>query len=128
MFRRIDERTLVAGQIAPDDVAAAAEAGVRMIVNNRPDDEQPGQPAGTAIEAAAQAAGLGYRAIPVRGAISAEQVRSMAEALEAADGPVLAFCAAGVRSTYLWALARLELGDDPQDIAGKAARAGIDLG
>ena len=58
MFRQIDERMLVSGQIQPSDVQAAADAGVTMIVNNRPDGEQPGQPAGTEIEAAARAAGL----------------------------------------------------------------------
>ena len=44
MFRTIDETLLVTGQISPDDIATAAAQGVRTIINNRPDGEQPGQP------------------------------------------------------------------------------------
>lgn len=128
MFRQIDESMLVSGQIQPEDVQAAVDAGVTMIVNNRPDGEQPGQPAGAEIEAAARAAGLAYRHIPVAGGLSPDLVQAMAEALDAAEGKVLGFCAAGTRSTYLWALARLKAGDDVEDIITKAGAAGYDLG
>jgi len=127
MFRRIDDRVLVAGQIQAADVTAAAAEGVTMIVNNRPDGEQPGQPAGAEIEAAAAALGLAYRSIPVRGGITPEQVASMRDALEAADGKVLAYCAAGTRSTWLWAFARAQAGDNADEIIRKAAVAGFDL-
>jgi len=127
MFRQIDESMLVSGQIQPEDVQAAVDAGVTMIVNNRPDGEQPGQPAGAEIEAAARAAGLDYRHIPVAGGLSPDLVQAMAEALDAADGKVLGFCAAGTRSTYLWALARLKAGADVEDIIAKAGGAGYDL-
>jgi uncharacterized protein (TIGR01244 family) len=33
----LEPGTLVSGQIAPGDVAAAAAAGIRTIINNRPD-------------------------------------------------------------------------------------------
>jgi uncharacterized protein (TIGR01244 family) len=128
MFRQIDERMLVSGQLQPMDVQAAADAGVTMIVNNRPDGEQPGQPAGAEIEAAARAAGIDYRHIPVAGGLSPDLVEAMGEALDAADGKVLGFCAAGTRSTYLWALARLKAGDDVEEIIAKAGSAGYDLG
>ena len=127
MFRRIDEHMLVAGQLLPEDVAEAAEQGVTMIVNNRPDGEQPGQPAGSEIEAAAQAAGIEYRHIPVQGGLSPDQVQAMAEAIEATKGTMLAFCASGTRSTYLWALARAQGGEDAEAIVAKAAGAGYDL-
>jgi uncharacterized protein (TIGR01244 family) len=127
MFRQIDERMLVSGQLQPADVQAAADAGVTLIVNNRPDGEQPGQPAGAEIEAAARAAGLDYRHIPVAGGLSPDLVEAMAEALGAAEGKVLGFCAAGTRSTYLWALARLKAGADVEEIIAKAAAAGYDL-
>ena len=51
----------------------------------------------------------------------------MADALQKADGPVLAFCRSGTRSTYLWALARHSLGDDGETLIAKAAGAGYDL-
>src|SRR4051812_29169110 len=108
-MKKLDENVRVAGQILPGDLAAVAAAGGRTVVNNRPDGEEPGQPLGREIEAAAAAAaGLGYRHIPVAGGFSPAQVEEMAEALEA--GPVLAFCKSGTRSTYLWALAQASRG------------------
>lgn len=127
MFRRIDDRMLVSGQLHPKDVAAAAAQGVTMIVNNRPDGEQPGQPPGSAIEAAAQEAGIGYRHIPVAGGLSPEQVEAMQQALDDAQGQVLAFCTSGTRSTYLWALTRAKAGEEPDTIVARAAAAGYDL-
>jgi uncharacterized protein (TIGR01244 family) len=112
----LDERTFVAGQIAPGDLPAIAAAGVTLIVNNRPDGEEQGQPASAEVEAAARAAGLDYRHIPIAGGFNGDDVLAMAEALDAAEGKVLAFCRSGTRSTFLWALARAERGADAQEL------------
>jgi uncharacterized protein (TIGR01244 family) len=129
MFRKIDDSISVAGQITPDDVTEAARQGFVMIVNNRPDDEQPGQPSGAEMKAAAEAAGLAYRAIPITHAgFSRPQVDAMQAALAEATGPVLAFCRSGTRSTFVWALARAAEGDDGDTLAAKAAGAGYDIG
>jgi uncharacterized protein (TIGR01244 family) len=129
MIRRIDDHVAVAPQISAGEVAAIARAGYAEIVNNRPDDEEPGQPSGAAIEAACREVGIAYRAIPVTHAgFSANQVEAMASALTAAAGPVLAFCRSGTRSAHLWALARARMGDMPDELTAKAARAGYDIG
>jgi uncharacterized protein (TIGR01244 family) len=128
MFRTLDETILVAGQVTPADVAEAAAQGVTFVINNRPDEEQPGQPSGAEIEAAAKAAGLGYAAIPITHAgFSMNQVEAMRAALEAAPGKILAFCRSGTRSTLVWALARATMGDTPDALAEKAEAAGYDL-
>jgi uncharacterized protein (TIGR01244 family) len=126
-MRQLDEKTLVAGQIFPEQVPALAAEGVAMIINNRPDGEEPGQPAGAEVEAAARAAGIAYRQIPVSGGLPAERVEAMAEALDQAEGKVLAFCRSGTRSTFLWALARARRGGDPEELSARAAAAGYDL-
>jgi uncharacterized protein (TIGR01244 family) len=128
MFRTIDDQFLAAPQIAVSDVAEAAAMGITIIINNRPDGEEPDAPQGPEIEAAATAAGLHYVAIPVTHAgFSGPQVAAMAVALENATGPVLAYCRSGTRSTLLWALARTQLGDEKSDLQAKAARGGYDL-
>jgi uncharacterized protein (TIGR01244 family) len=128
MFRRIDDSILVSPQIEPEDLAEAAAQGVRLVINNRPDDEEAGQPAGQVIANAAEQAGLSYCAIPVTHAgFSHGQVEAMVQALEQAEGPVLAYCRSGTRSTYLWALARAKLGDHPAVLTEKAEAAGYDL-
>lgn len=127
-FRQLTPDMAVSPQLTPSDVAAAAEQGFMLIVNNRPDGEEEGQPAGAEIAAAARAAGLGYVAIPVAGGgFGAPQVDALTEVLAAADGPVLGFCRTGTRSTLLWALARARAGDDPAVLAQQAAAAGYDL-
>ena len=123
----LDANTFVAGQIAPHNLPEIAGAGVATIVNNRPDHEEPGQPTTAEIRAAAEAAGLDYRDIPVAGAISDTQIEAMAQALEAVDGKLLAFCRSGTRSTYLWALARASRGADAETLVRQAAAAGYDL-
>ena len=53
MFRTLTDRILVSPQISVEQVAEAKAQGVTMIVNNRPDNEEPGQVNGAEIEAAA---------------------------------------------------------------------------
>ena len=129
MFRMLDDSISVAGQITADDVAQAAREGFTFIINNRPEGEQPGQPSGDAIAAAAKAAGMGYAAIPITHAgFRTDQVEAMDEALAAAvPGRVLAYCRSGTRSTFVWALARLAAGDEPGAVQAKAEAAGYDI-
>ena len=128
MFTKLTDNIFVAPQIDTDAVAAAKAEGVTLIINNRPEDESADQTPGAAIEAAATEAGIEYLAIPVTHAGFAEwQVTAMADALEKADGKVLAYCRSGTRSTLLWALARASRGDHPAVLAEQAADAGYDL-
>lgn len=127
-FRRLNENVLVSPQLALEDIAAAAAEGVAMIVNNRPDGEDPYAPQGDAIAAAAAAAGLNYTAIPIgHSGFSEPQVDAMIAALEQAEGPILAYCRSGTRSTLLWALAAAKQGEAPDAIARMAAQAGYDV-
>ncbi|MET0372588.1 MAG: TIGR01244 family sulfur transferase [Sphingobium sp.] len=129
MFRQLTDTLYVSPQISVADVAAAKALGVTMIVNNRPDDEEPGQVNGAQIEAAAEAAGIGYAAVPVsHGGFAPWQLDGMVKALgEAGEGKVLAYCRSGTRSTLLWSLTRARAGDKPDDLAEKARAAGYDL-
>ena len=127
-MRKLDAKTVVAGQIDPEEVAGLAAAGVTMIVNNRPDGEEPGQPSGVEIEAAARAAGVEYRHVPLGSAgLSQPLIDDMAQAIAATDGKLLAFCRSGTRSTYLWALAEAQRGRSGDELVAAAAAAGYDL-
>lgn len=128
MFRKLTDQFYAAPQISVSDVTEAAQSGISMIINNRPEDESADQTAGNDIEAAAQAAGISYVAIPVTHAGFAEwQVTAMADALDKAPGKVLAYCRSGTRSTLLWALARAANGEHPAVLSEQAADAGYDL-
>jgi uncharacterized protein (TIGR01244 family) len=125
-MRQLEEGFFVSGQIRPEDVPDLAARGIRTIVNNRPDGEVPGQPEGGMIGSAAREAGLAYHAIPLR-QLNAEAVEETERVLQAAEQPILAFCAVGARSTYLWALARSGQGEDADTLTDRAAAAGYDL-
>ena len=128
LMRSLDDRTLVGGQLLASEMEELKADGVTMVVNNRPDDEEPGQPSSMEIETAARAAGLDYRHIPVGSSgLSADGIEAMAEAIDETGGKMLAFCRSGTRSTYLWALARARKGDDAEEIVRKAAEVGYDL-
>lgn len=125
-FRTVTDRFSVSPQISLEDVAEAAAQGFTLIINNRPDHEQPGQLTSAAVEASARAAGLGYSHIPVVGMPGAAQVEAMGEAVTAEPGKVLAFCRSGTRSICAWAMSQADSVD--HDILVKlGARAGYDL-
>jgi uncharacterized protein (TIGR01244 family) len=127
-FKLLDDHTLVAGQIHAEDLAEARRHGVTLVVNNRPDDEEAGQPSSNDLEAAARAAGLDYRHVPIVRGIGPATVERMAEAMEAVgDGKMLAFCRSGMRSTLAWAVACRERGVPRQEIERRAGEAGYSL-
>ena len=128
MFRKLTDSIYASPQITLDDVKEATHLGIKLIVNNRPEGESDDQVPGAEIEAAAQAAGIDYIAIPVtHSGFSEPQVVAMSKALDEAEGPVLAYCRSGTRSTLLWALSEASQGGDPDALTNMAAKAGYDV-
>lgn len=117
----------VVPQLSPSDVAWAAANGFKTIINNRPDGEEPGQPASAELAVLVRAAGMAYHHLPVIGGqISDDAGAEFRRLLLTASGPVLAFCRTGTRSATLWALSeatRLPA----SDLLKTAADAGYDL-
>ncbi|MXP26862.1 TIGR01244 family phosphatase [Altererythrobacter indicus] len=127
-FRQLTPTMFVSPQIQPSDVAQAAEQGITMVINNRPEGESDDQPDGASIEQAASETGLEYCAIPITHAgFSEAQVQAMVEAIGQSDGPILAYCRSGTRSTLLWSLAQAMMGKDKSQITAAAAGAGYDI-
>jgi uncharacterized protein (TIGR01244 family) len=127
-FRRVTEDLSVAPQITVDDVNEASRLGFKTIVNNRPDNEDPGQPSGHEIEAAARAAGLAYYHLPVRGSPTPEQVETTARLMADVDKPVLAFCRSGTRSIVTWSISEAMSGARGRDeLKALGREAGYDL-
>lgn len=125
--KRLSDRLSVAPQIDPADIQALAAAGFRSVISNRPDGEEPDQPAWATIERAARDAGMEARHIPVTpGAITDEDAARFRAALEELSKPIVGFCRTGARSTSLWALSNA--GQRPvDDLISTAADAGYDI-
>ncbi|SNX73363.1 uncharacterized protein (TIGR01244 family) [Cereibacter ovatus] len=105
-IRPLTDRYAVSPQIAPEDLPAIRAAGFATVIDNRPDAEIPHDLQETAMRRAAEAAGLTFVSNPViGGAITMANVDAQRAAIDAATGPVLAYCASGNRSSIVWALA-----------------------
>ena len=128
MIRQLDDKTMVSGQLLPDQIAGLKAQGVTMLVNNRPDNEDADQPMSADLEAAAKAAGMEYLHIPIRYGMGPSDVEAMRDAINATgDGKLLAFCRSGNRSTLAWAVARSEDGAEPEELHKCAEAAGFSL-
>ena len=128
MFRKLNDQVSVSPQITIEDVGLAAGQGFSAIINNRPDNEDPGQPNGDVIASEARKHGLDYIAIPIdHSGFPEDKIAAMAEVLKSANRPVLAYCRSGTRSTLLWALAQARSGIDVAELALTAEQAGYSL-
>lgn len=105
-YRSIDTDFAVAGQIAPTDIPALAEAGFKTIVCARPDHEEPGQPDFSVIKAAAEKAGLKAVHIPISGMVGEGQLIRMEAALKDLPKPMFGYCRSGARAGSLYGAAK----------------------
>jgi uncharacterized protein (TIGR01244 family) len=127
-FRKLSDSVFASPQIELEDITEARDAGVTLIVCNRPDGEDPSAPQSVEVEVAAAIEGINFVAIPIgHSGFSEPQIDQMIAALEQAEGNVLAYCRSGTRSTLLWALAQAKQGQAPNDIAAAAMAAGYDV-
>jgi uncharacterized protein (TIGR01244 family) len=116
-------------QLSERDIVALADEGVRLVVNNRPEEELPSTP-GALIEKACQEAGIRYIAAPVRGWPAEQDVEAVADGLARLkdDESAALYCRSGARSAVIWALAEQRLGRlTPGEIRDCAAASGFDL-
>jgi len=117
-----------AGRLDRPDIEALARAGIRTIINNCPDAEDPGQLPAAEARRLAESLGITYHHIPITAAtLSRADVDAFAATLRDAETPVVAHCRSGTRSTLLWALTRMREGADPLALVAEAARHGIDI-
>jgi uncharacterized protein (TIGR01244 family) len=118
----------VTGRLDRPDIEALAQAGVRTIINNRPDGEDPGQLQAAEARHLAEALGIAYHHIPITAAtLSRGDVDAFGATLRDAPAPVVAHCRSGTRSTLLWALSQMREGAEPLRLVAEAARLGIDI-
>lgn len=126
-IRPVDDGIAVAPQLQPQDMAALAEQGYVAVMCNRPDGEEPDQPAVAEMRAAAEAAGLAFHHIPVSGgAFPDAAIAAFRAVRKGTPGKVLAYCRTGTRSITMDTLA--QAGEATADVLiARAAKAGYDL-
>ncbi len=126
-IRQLTPRYSVSPQISPEDLGAIAAAGFTTVICNRPDEEVPPSHQAAAIRAAAEAAGLAFKELPItHQSMTPQAVADQHGLVAASDGPVLAYCASGTRCTVIWSLGAAQ--EMPVDeVLDTARRAGYAL-
>lgn len=129
-MKQLYKNLFVAGQIAPADFAEMAQAGIKVIINNRPDGEETDQLPADEAEKLAKSHGIQYHYLPMANGqpLPDNLVTEFKAIVNGTDQPILAHCRSGMRSSFLWALGQIPDGVVSVDEAINAAQAaGIPL-
>ena len=126
-MQQLENGVFTAPQLRPDDAQKLHDAGIRAVICNRPDHEEPHQPQAAELAEALAVHDIPFYEIPVvPGQITQAQLAEFAQTLQEIGKPTLIFCRTGTRSTHLWAMVRCrELGVDA--VINQAALAGYDI-
>lgn len=117
-----------AGALSADNIEALAASGVKTIINNRPDNEDPGQLPADEARKLCTAHGIAYHHIPfVAATLTKADIDAFEKVLMTGSHPMVAHCRSGTRSTMVWALTRMRQGDDPAALVALGAKNGVDI-
>ncbi|MDG9671300.1 sulfur transferase domain-containing protein [Hahella sp. CR1] len=91
----------VTSSLSSDELEAAAQLGVRSIVNNEPDQEAESE----SLRRGADALGLSYHSVPSHKNVDEQtQISSFIDIMEHCEKPVLAFCKSVSNGISLWVM------------------------
>lgn len=126
-LRPLTPRYSVSPQISVEDVPALVDAGITLVICNRPDEEVPPSHKADKIGTAVRDAGLRFEVLPLtHQTMTPENIARQRDLMDGADGPVLAYCASGTRSSVIWALGQAAT-QPVDDILARTAAAGYQL-
>jgi uncharacterized protein (TIGR01244 family) len=101
-YNVLSSQVSVSGQIQEADVETLAQHDVEIIVCNRPDNEDPGQPDFALIANKAKDLNIEFHNIPFSGGeMTNEQVAEFKQLLSTGKR-IHAYCRSGNRSSIIW--------------------------
>lgn len=127
-YKRLAPGFAVAPQLEASAVAEAAAEGFRSLINIRHEREQNLPLTSAQTKALAEAKGLSYLHLPVRGSLvtAEEKIKAFEQALDDTPGPVLVYCETGARAAILWAFSATRRMSAEEALA-KCLQQGYDL-
>jgi uncharacterized protein (TIGR01244 family) len=123
----VSNRVVITSQIRPDDILRLQQKGYRLLVDVRPDGEEPNQPTSAELREAADGQRMDFIYIPVpHDTIPEEAVHKLQVALSSYKSAVL-YCRTGRRAARLFALEEASRpgGPDPSAILQMVSQAGF---
>ncbi|WGL17348.1 TIGR01244 family sulfur transferase [Microbulbifer bruguierae] len=125
--KSLDQQVSISAEPALSEMAALSEAGVSIVVCNRPEYEAEDLPTFDQLEQAVNDAGMEFIAIPFsRGQMQPGHVDAFVKVLQSGKR-IHAFCRSGNRSCNLWAAAHCSVGTDKAALRAAAESAGFDV-
>lgn len=126
-IRKITDTYFVSPQIEAADCAQIAALGIKTVICNRPDAEVPPSHQANTLRQAVEAAGMTFCELPItHQSLTPDNIARHRGFIDGNEGPALAYCASGTRSTIIWALG--QAGEIPSDeLIAAAASAGYDI-
>ncbi|MEE4246532.1 MAG: TIGR01244 family sulfur transferase, partial [Kangiellaceae bacterium] len=80
------------------------DIGIKVIINNRPDNEEDNQPLSQELKELAEEAGIEYIHLPANGRdMPSETIEQFCQVIDSNPGKIHAFCKTGTRSSILYA-------------------------
>lgn len=126
-MKQISDTFYVAEQLTLDQIPELAQAGVRHLICNRPDQEGEGQTDSALLKAAAEQEGMTFHFLPTApGQFDGELVKQFGALVTESEGKTLAFCRTGTRSLSLWTLANPER-KSSEELLSLAENAGYNM-
>ncbi|MFC3854020.1 TIGR01244 family sulfur transferase [Salinispirillum marinum] len=105
-YQALSPKYAVSPQIRLEDIAALKADGFKVVISNRPDGEEAGQPTAAQIKAACEEAGLAFYHCPMQGpSVNPDDVEVLRGLLQK-DGKIFAFCRTGNRSSMFFQYAQ----------------------
>ena len=129
-MKHLHKNVYVSGQITDGDFEMIKAAGIKTIINNRPDAEEAQQLSSIEAKKLAQEHDIDYHYLPMSNGqpLPENLVSEFKAVIENANGNVLVHCKSGMRSSFIWALGQIPVGEiSVDDAINKAQSAGIPL-
>ena len=130
MFEKIADYLYVSAQLKDERFAKRAAAyGIKTVICNRPDGEEPGQPDFKQVEEwlhRHDIENVVYMPV-VMDAIDDAVLNNFQETVAKSPAPILAYCRSGTRSSMLWALNQARRGVEVNSLIKAAQLANINL-
>lgn len=130
-MKLLHKHIYVAGQISALDFESLKSSGIKTIINNRPDNEEPGQFSSHEAAKLAEENGIAYHYLPMANGqpMPPTLVEDFKAIIDTSNEAILVHCRSGMRSSFIWALGQIPDGQITVDDAiEKAQAAGIPLG
>lgn len=101
-WTQIADNYWVAPQLTAEDIKQAATQGIEVIMCNRPDGEEAGQPSAEDMKTLTEASGMQFVFLPMQGPNFTEDYVAQVKQLNEKGQKVLAYCRSGNRSSILF--------------------------